>query len=61
MSAFDGGSNVTVGTPPPVRSPLTGNRFNIDDPSQPTTEVVGLSSRLYVVYPYLHSLSPNRT
>jgi len=33
MLAFDGGSNITVGTPPYIRSPLTGNRFDIDDPS----------------------------
>jgi len=33
MSAFNRGNNVTVGTPPPIRSPLTGNRFNIDNPS----------------------------
>ena len=61
MSAFDGGSNVTVGTPPPVRSPLAGNRFDIDDPSQPTTEVAGSLSRLHAVHPYLHGLSPDRT
>jgi len=61
MLAFNGGSNVTVGTPPPVRSPLAGNRFDINDPSQSTTEVAGLSSRLHAVHPYLHGLSPNRT
>ncbi len=33
MSAFNRGNNVTVGTPPLIRSPLTGNRFNIDNPS----------------------------
>ncbi len=33
MLAFNGGSNMTVGTPPLIRSPLIGNYFNIDNPS----------------------------